>query len=187
MILTDEQWRLLQPLFPSRSGPGRPCSDPRMVLDACLWRRLNARPWRALPPHYPAFQVCHRTSHKWSQAGIFHSVYQLLELDLRTRGHLDLRTCFADSALIIFARPDGIKLVLPAPQFQDQWQYTTAMLFIAPAWHALQRAFRRSGPVRCLLHWQSLSIDEFQSAITDYLDRFLGILHRDTPGTGIEP
>jgi transposase len=187
MILTDEQWQLLQPLFSSRQGPGRPPADPRLILDAYLWRQLNSRPWRALPAEYPAFQVCHRTTQKWLKSGLLRLVLQQLDNDLRTRGHLDLRTCFADAALITYTLPDGVKVILPAPQFKDQWQYITAMLFIAPAWHALHTSFRGSGPLERMRSWQSMTVDQFQSEITSFLERLLNLLHRETPGTSVEP
>ncbi len=58
MDLTDEQWKILEPLIPDpprrADGKGRPWRDPRDVLDGILWVFLRtgctlARPARALP------------------------------------------------------------------------------------------------------------------------------------------
>ncbi|MDX7751652.1 transposase, partial [Aeromonas caviae] len=50
--LTDAQWGLIEPQFPSRSLIGRPTREPRQVLDGILWILHTGAPWRDLPKRF---------------------------------------------------------------------------------------------------------------------------------------
>jgi transposase len=66
MNLTDEQWRLIEPILPppSPSDRGRPPLDRRAVLDGILWKFRTDNPWYDMPPDYPSYQTCYRCHHK---------------------------------------------------------------------------------------------------------------------------
>jgi len=53
MDLTDEQWAVLEPLFPEPAkrvdGCGRPWRGTREVLNGMLWVLRTGAPWRDLP------------------------------------------------------------------------------------------------------------------------------------------
>jgi hypothetical protein len=55
MNLTDEQWRLIEPILPppSPSDRGRPPLDRRAVLNGILWKFRTDYPWYDMPPDYP--------------------------------------------------------------------------------------------------------------------------------------
>ena len=54
--LTDEQWAILEPLFPERSGPGRPRElDLREVVNAILYLTRTGCQWRLLPKDFPNY------------------------------------------------------------------------------------------------------------------------------------
>jgi transposase len=72
LVLTDEQWAVLEPLVeacrPSAKVPPR---DLRRTLGAILWRHQNGAKWRAIPealgPWWRAAQIFIR----WSRLGVW--------------------------------------------------------------------------------------------------------------------
>ena len=104
MPLTDEQWRLIEPLLPEPSpfARGRPPFDPRLVMDGVLCKLRFAVPWYDLPDYYqsqpsaagdqelPSWQTCYRAYRRWGSAGILDQVYKLLYQHLRDQAGLDL-------------------------------------------------------------------------------------------------
>jgi len=56
--LTEEQWKLLDPLIPKprrqRDGRGRPWRSRRSVLNGILWVLRTGGPWADLPDQYPS-------------------------------------------------------------------------------------------------------------------------------------
>ncbi len=94
MVLTDEQWKLIEPLLPQgKSGPkgGRPRRDDREIVNGVLWILRTGAPWQDLPPtKYPPYQTCHRRFQEWVRAGTLEKILHVLATDLRERGKLDL-------------------------------------------------------------------------------------------------
>lgn len=64
MDLTDDQWKVLEPLIgelPRRAdGRGRPWRSSREVLNGILWILRTGAQWADLPERYPPYQTCHR-------------------------------------------------------------------------------------------------------------------------------
>ena len=93
--LTDDQWRVLDPLIPEPSGRkdrrGRPWTPRRAVLNAILWILRTGAPWRDLPERYPPYQTCHRRFQDWVRSGILKGVLEALAEDLYVRGRLDVQ------------------------------------------------------------------------------------------------
>src|SRR5260370_26115907 len=62
--LTDEQWKILDPLIPKpgrrRDGRGRPWKRRRSVMHGILWALRTAASSADLPDRYPSSQTCHR-------------------------------------------------------------------------------------------------------------------------------
>ncbi len=69
MDLTDEQWRLIEPLIPvppSRAdGRGRPRCNPREVMNGILWVMRTGAAWADIPSRYPSSSTCHRYFQAW--------------------------------------------------------------------------------------------------------------------------
>ena len=56
-ILSDAQWELIAPMFPTRTGrAGRPFSEARTVVEAIIYRYRCGIPWRDLPEVYGLWQ-----------------------------------------------------------------------------------------------------------------------------------
>jgi transposase len=131
--LTDEQWAVLEPLFPElvprEDGRGRPPKDTRAVLNGVLWILRTGAPWHDMPRRFPPYQTCHRRFQEWVRAGVFRQILEALAEDLRSRGKLDLSECFVDAAFIAakkgapqWAPPSGAKV-------RSSWRWQTVMVF----------------------------------------------------------
>lgn len=68
MDLTDEQWKVLEPLIgemPRRSdGRGRPWRNNRKVLNGILWILRTGAQWADLPERYPPYQTGPRAPYR---------------------------------------------------------------------------------------------------------------------------
>jgi transposase len=131
MPLTDEQWRLVQPLLPAAlpEAPrrrGRPPGDPRRTLDAILLKLAGGDDftWRRLP----SWQTAYHAYRRWKQDGSLRKVLVALRRDLCTRGRFDFRDALdAGQVLLVYAFP-GFGVYLP-PSMPLTWQLETALLF----------------------------------------------------------
>lgn len=72
-LLTDAQWARLSPLLPGQErSPGTTAKDPRLLVEAVLWRARCGVCWRDLPaervgPWHPVYARFRR----WRQAGVW--------------------------------------------------------------------------------------------------------------------
>ena len=115
--LTDDQWFLIEDLFPeSQPSPlgGRPRHSSRDCLEGILFVLLTGCRWKDLPRSFPSKSVCHQRFMLWVTTGVFQRAWRrLLELkdDLR---QLDLDTLLGD-AKFIPAKKGATTLDRPSP------------------------------------------------------------------------
>jgi len=138
MELTDEQWRVLEPLLPEaeRQGPGpkggRPFRPARDVLDGVLWVLRTGAPWADLPGHYPPPATCHRRFQGWVRNGTLKRILRALAEDLRDRGELDLTEAYIDGTHA-GAKRGALRLDgTAAARRPRSWQWRTATVFLSP-------------------------------------------------------
>jgi transposase len=100
--LTDEQWKILDPLIPKprrrRDGRGRPWKSRRSVLNGVLWVLRNGAPWADLPDRYASFQTCHRRFQQWVRSRVMTRIMTALARELSIRGAIDTREAFIDAS-----------------------------------------------------------------------------------------
>src|SRR5258705_11675676 len=100
--LTDEQWKILDPLIPkprTRSdGRGRPWKSRRSVINGILWVLRTGAPWADLPDRYPSFQTCHRRFQQWVQLGVMSKIMAALASELSENGAIDVHEAFIDAS-----------------------------------------------------------------------------------------
>jgi transposase len=79
--LTDQQWALLEPLFPkpSRRGRGKPHSPWRSVVNSILYVLDTGSKWHLLPkkgenPHFVAKSIAHRWFLFWESGGLLSQI-----------------------------------------------------------------------------------------------------------------
>jgi transposase len=139
--LTDEQWAVIEPLFPElaprQARRGRPPQDRRAVFDGVLWILHTGARWQDMPERFPPYQTCHRRFQRWVREGTLKAVLESLAEDLRSRGKLDLSECFID-ATFAAAKKGALALGRPsAARGPRSWQLRTAMVFLSPSTQSL--------------------------------------------------
>ncbi|MBN2550286.1 MAG: transposase [Anaerolineales bacterium] len=132
MLLTDQQWRLLQPHFPPppRGARGRPPVDNRPILEAILYKLSTHTPWYDLAPPHPSYQTCYRYYRRWHRSGFLYHTFRLLYADLRDRGGLDLQQALHDGRLAATFYRRRLHLTTYDPTLRGTWQLTTALLIL---------------------------------------------------------
>ena len=118
-MLTDRQWRMMEPLLPRlRGGPkgGRPWADDRSTLEGILWVLKTGARWQDLPPSYPHPATCWRRLALYEQLGVWDRIWRVLLRRLDRRRRLKVTECFVDATFasakggaIRLARPGGAK------------------------------------------------------------------------------
>jgi transposase len=128
--LTDEQWFLIEDLFPweppTRAG-GRPPIPPRASFKALLWMLRNGGPWENLPSCFPSDSTCRRRLREWTETGILTEVWsRLVELSDEL-GWIDWEQLIADGTFCR-AKKGGILSEWGAkakgPQHSSSWTAT---------------------------------------------------------------
>lgn len=87
--LIDEQWDLIKDLLPSGQRRGRPCKDPRIIVNGVFWILKTGAPWRDLPWHYGPWQTVYHRFNQWSRDGTWDRVTEKLQLQLDAEGRID--------------------------------------------------------------------------------------------------
>lgn len=85
--LSDEQWRLLQPLLPANVGTGRPpkwCR--RRLIDGIRWRVRVGCPWRDIPAGYGPWQSVYGLFRRWQRDGTWRKVLTGLQAHAEADG-----------------------------------------------------------------------------------------------------
>ncbi len=127
MDLTDEQWRLVAPLFPPPPATRRPPLDRRRILDAILWKIRTCNPWELLPPDYPAHQTVYRCYREWQRSGLLEQLFTGLLRDLVHRGGIRPEDLVSEIPLPVCERRYW---PLFAEAFANRdWQTSTALVF----------------------------------------------------------
>jgi transposase len=87
--LTDEAWRVLDPLLPPRhKGRGRPRSVAlREIVNALLYLLRSGCPWRLLPQDFPPFTTVQHYFYAWRRSGLWQKInYALVAVDRLAEG-----------------------------------------------------------------------------------------------------
>lgn len=82
--LRDEEWALIDPLFPPARPGGRPRStDLREVLNAVLYVGTSGCQWRMLPKDFPPLSTVQRYFYAWRDSGLLATINHLLVMTAR--------------------------------------------------------------------------------------------------------
>lgn len=88
--LTDEQWRLIEPLIPrSTARTGRPSNDPRKMLDGIFWILSAGTRWRQLDSRFGPYQTVHAYFTRWRRDGVLATIVEALQVKLDNKGLID--------------------------------------------------------------------------------------------------
>lgn len=75
--LSDEEWRLVEPLLP-RPGRGKRRVDDRRVVNGIFYVLRTGAPWRDLPERYGPCTTIYNRFNRWSKRGIWLKIFEEL-------------------------------------------------------------------------------------------------------------
>jgi transposase len=72
VVLTDDQWVVLEPLVEACRPPAKvPPRDLRRTISAIIWRHTNGAKWRAIPDEFGPWWMAAQTFIRWSRLGVW--------------------------------------------------------------------------------------------------------------------
>jgi transposase len=72
LVLTDEQWAVLEPLVEARRPPAKvPPSNLRRTVPAIIWRHTSGAKWHALLEEFRSWWMAAQTFIRWSRLGVW--------------------------------------------------------------------------------------------------------------------
>ncbi len=87
--LTDEQWALIEGLFPPQQGKGRPWREHRTMVNAMMWILNAGSPWRDLPDRYGPWKTAYNRFNRWRREGLFDRMLERLQIRLDQEHRID--------------------------------------------------------------------------------------------------
>jgi putative transposase len=82
--LTDEQWKIIEPLLPQPFSVGRPRTvDFREIMNAILYLLTSGCAWEALPHDFPAEGTVRDYFHQWRRTGLWAALNKTLRQEVR--------------------------------------------------------------------------------------------------------
>jgi transposase len=73
--LSDEQWRVIQPLLPARRGRLASVEgDERLFINAIFWWMETGASWRRLPRKFGNWKSINKRFHRWDRAGLWDKI-----------------------------------------------------------------------------------------------------------------
>ena len=79
LLLSDDEWDLIQDLFPPPAKTGRPPNDRRTTLDGIFWILRTGAPWRDLPEEFGKWKSVWRLFDQWNNDGLLAQILKRLQ------------------------------------------------------------------------------------------------------------
>jgi len=132
--LTDEQWQLIDDLFPETPvGPkgGRPVVASRPCVEGIIWILRSGARWKDLPERFPSATTCWRRLQKWTEAGIWEKAWGRLLRKLDRQGRVDLEESMADGTFA--SAKKGVKRLAKrnVARGRRSWSSSTLPVFLS--------------------------------------------------------
>jgi putative transposase len=84
--MRDAEWKLIEPLMPTRCRRGRPRkNDLRAIMNAILYIGATGCQWRALPKDFPPCSTIRYYFYKWRGSGLWRTINGALVRGMRER------------------------------------------------------------------------------------------------------
>ena len=154
-MLTDEQWRKIEPLLPKRrKNPkgGRPPADDRLCLEGILWILRTGARWKDLPAIYPDPSTCWRRLRGWGETEVLKDMWRAFLSELDEQGILNWEEAFVDATFVPAkkgarqsGKPKGAK-------GRSTWWWSMARVF---PWEAIPTLPRRLRSGSLTKSWQT--------------------------------
>jgi putative transposase len=82
--LTDDEWRVLEPLIPPAKPGGRPRSvDVREIINGIRYLLRSGGAWRLMPHDLPPWETVYAYFRRWQDDGTWETIVTTLRRDLR--------------------------------------------------------------------------------------------------------
>jgi putative transposase len=82
--LTDDEWRVLEPLIPPAKPGGRPRSvDLREIVNGVRYLLRSGGAWRLMPHDLPPWETVYAYFRRWRDDGTWEAIVTTLRRDLR--------------------------------------------------------------------------------------------------------
>jgi putative transposase len=82
--LTDEQWKLIEPMLPDAKPGGRPReTNLREVLNALFYLVRSGCQWRMIPHEFPPWKTCYNYYRAWIDSGTWDEIVVVLRTEVR--------------------------------------------------------------------------------------------------------
>jgi transposase len=105
--LTDDEWELIENIFPAPARTGRPPRDRRVIVDAILWLLRTGSPWRDLPEEYQPWATVRDLFDRWNADGTLDQIIHRLRAAYFDTGEIDNELWCVDGTIIRAARCAG--------------------------------------------------------------------------------
>jgi len=76
--VTDEQWRIFDPLLPDRGERGPAIESKRRTVNGVLWVLRTGAPWRDMPERYGNWNSVFVRFTRWSKLGVWDAAFEIL-------------------------------------------------------------------------------------------------------------
>ena len=84
--LTDDQWKMIEPLIPPAKDGGRPrTADMREIVNACFYSLRSGCQWELLPNDFPPKSTVFEYYSTWSKDGTFDEMLTTLREQVRVK------------------------------------------------------------------------------------------------------
>ena len=94
-VLTNRQWRLIQPHLPGKQGdPGRSGRNNRLSLEGMIFVMRTGTPWRDLPESFGKWFSVYQRFRRWVIGGVFDRIFE------GTNGLCDFRVVMVDGSFV---------------------------------------------------------------------------------------
>lgn len=105
--LNDDEWSLIEDVFPEAASTGRPRRDPRELLNGMLWILRTGSPWRDLPPDFGPWKTVYNTFDRWRADGTLEEIRSRLLTGVVEADLLDAELWCIDGSVVRAARCAG--------------------------------------------------------------------------------
>jgi transposase len=102
--LTDDEWELIQDVFPTPARTGRPPRDRRPIVDGILWILRTGAPWRDVPEEFGPWGTVWDLFDKWNDDGTLDQILARLRAAHIDTGEIDEELWCIDGTVIRAAR-----------------------------------------------------------------------------------
>jgi transposase len=128
-LVTEEQWKKLEPLLPQpKPSPkgGRKRRSNREVFEGIAWVLRSGARWKDLPGEYPSPTTCWRRLQEWEEQGVWLRIWRKFLSELDEQGQLEWEETFADGSFAPAKKGGPLSARPNAERVRSGWWWSMA-------------------------------------------------------------